>query len=105
CWEWCRQKGDRLALAVAGPEPSVLVGTTGSACAGAMLERLALTNPALGNNSTAFLDALRNADLPPGPILVLSPADSDLAAEIAQSLHRSVAHLNLAREEDKEYFE
>src|SRR5438105_4446578 len=44
CWEWCRQKGNRLALAVAGGEPGVLVGNTGYDCACAMLGRLALTS-------------------------------------------------------------
>jgi uncharacterized protein (DUF58 family) len=105
CWEWCRQQGDCLALAVAGREPAVLVGSTGHECAAAMLARLAVTGPGPLPNTPAFLDSLRGADLPPGPILVLSPAESELAAFVAQWLHRPVAHLNLGREEDKDFFE
>ena len=104
CWDWCRQKGERLALAVAGPEPTVLVGNTGNECAAAMLERLALTDAGPRKNA-AFLDMLGAADLPPGPILLLSADNTNLAADVAQTLHRSVAEINLGREEDADFFE
>jgi uncharacterized protein (DUF58 family) len=104
CWEWCRQKGDRLALAMAGPEPSVLVGNTGNECACAMLERLALTGAGPRGNA-AFLEILGATDLPPGPVLLLSTQSSDLAAALAQALHRSVAEINLGTEEEKFFFE
>jgi uncharacterized protein (DUF58 family) len=105
CWEWCRQKGDRLALAVAGLEPGVLVGNTGYECACAMLEKLALTSPAPAANTDACLEALRGAELPPGPILVLEAKDSGLAQAVGQCLHRNVARLDLGRSEDKDFFE
>lgn len=105
CWDWCRQKGDRLALAVADAAPTVIVGTTSNECAALMLERLALAEPRPQGDSTLFVDKLREAELPPGPILLLSPTESDLAAEVSQVLHRSVAHINLSREADREFFE
>jgi uncharacterized protein (DUF58 family) len=105
CWEWCRQKGERLALAIASADAWVHVGNTGHECACAMLEQLALTSAGLLGNTTDFLESLREADLPPGPILVLSPADSDLADLVGQSLHRSVAHLDLGRGDDEDFFE
>jgi uncharacterized protein (DUF58 family) len=105
CWEWCRQKGDRLALAVLGPEPAVLVGNTGNECAAAMLKRLALTNPGPGRNVAALLNSLREADIPPGPVLFLSAAESDLGFQVGQSLHRRVAQLDVGRAEDEDFFE
>src|SRR5262245_9371277 len=42
CWEWCRHKGNRLALGVAGAHPDVIGGITGTPLAMAMLEALAL---------------------------------------------------------------
>jgi len=105
CWEWCRQKGNRLALAVPVPGTQVLVGNTGTACAYAMLERLALTQPTAMNESDSFLEALRAGELPPGPILILSSADSELEVVVSQLLHRSVALLNLGQGEEKEFFE
>src|SRR5207244_2817651 len=40
CWEWCRQKGDQLVLAVAGAEPGVIAGLTNQDLALNMLECL-----------------------------------------------------------------
>jgi uncharacterized protein (DUF58 family) len=105
CWEWCRQKGDRLALAVTNRAAGVLVGTTGSECAHAMLECLALTEAGVSGDSTLFPDALHAAELPPGPVLLLSSTPSNMANDIAQKLHRSVAEINLGREEDRDFFE
>ena len=42
CWEWCRQKGDRLALAVGGAEPALIAGVTGEALGLRLLECLAV---------------------------------------------------------------
>ena len=105
CWNWSRQKGDRLALAIDGPTPSVLVGTTGNDLAFAMLEQLALTGPAPSNEPSRLLHALRDAELPPGPMLVLSARATELATTVAQTLHRSAAILNVARNEDETFFE
>jgi uncharacterized protein (DUF58 family) len=103
CWEWCRQKGNRLALAAPGPGTQVLVGNTGTDCAFMMLERLAMTQPIIMDAS--FLDSLRSGELPPGPILILSTTGSELDVTVSQLLHRSVAMLNLGRGEEKDFFE
>jgi uncharacterized protein (DUF58 family) len=105
CWEWCRQKENRLALAVAGATPVVLIGNTGLELAKSMLECLALTKPCSHRHDDALLSALNEVTLPPGPILVLSPANSALPGLLSQVLHRSVAHLNLGFGEEKDFFE
>jgi uncharacterized protein (DUF58 family) len=105
CWEWCRQKGDRLALAIANRAGAILVGTTGSECAHAMLECLALTEAGAGGDAEEFLCALRAAELPPGPVLLVSSAPGDLADHIGRTLHRSVAEINLSRDEDRDFFD
>ncbi len=104
CWEWCRQKGNRLAVALAGLNPTTLAGNSSREFAYAALERLALAQPGLTANAE-FLEALANEELPPGPILVLSVTASSLADEVATFLHRSVAQLNLGNGDDRYYFE
>jgi uncharacterized protein (DUF58 family) len=104
-WEWCRQKGERLALAIDGPAPAVLVGVTGQETAVAMLERLALTNGGSSPGPSALVDLLLDAELPPGPAVVLTTAATGLAAAVGQALHRTVAQIDVSREEEKEFFE
>src|SRR5207237_602192 len=73
CWEWCRQTGDRLLLAVAGAEMTVQEGATGRELAQALLERLALEHGATDGDADRIIAQLQGRKLSPGPILVISP--------------------------------
>jgi uncharacterized protein (DUF58 family) len=96
CWEWCRQKGERLVLAVAGPAPVVLDGFTSREYALRLLECLALQPGAPTSDTPVLLERLAAADLPKAPILLVSTRTSNLGDLLAGRLHRPVASLNVA---------
>ena len=72
CWEWCRQRGERFALAVGGPRSVVLDGVTGPDHARRMLECLALVEWHMAKDAGPLMEALAAAKLPPGSLLVVS---------------------------------
>src|SRR5262249_55446911 len=97
CWEWCRQKGDRLVLAVAGPHaPLVLDGVTGRDHARLVMECLALLAGSPVLDGAALVDRLATLELPASPVMVISTRVSDLGDRLAQRLHRPVVTLNVA---------
>jgi uncharacterized protein (DUF58 family) len=105
CWEWCHQTGDRLVLAVAGATGTVQDGITGRAVARAMLERLAV-EPGISTIDADELAAkLHRHRLPAGPILVVSPRPSELAARLQRHLRRHVAAVVAGSSEAGAFFE
>jgi uncharacterized protein (DUF58 family) len=90
CWEWCRRKGDRLALAVAGPEPAVVAGTTGRPLALGLLERLAVQS-AEGADRAALLGRLAAAPLGRAAVLLVAARADGFSGELAGRLGRPVA--------------
>jgi uncharacterized protein (DUF58 family) len=105
CWDWCRQTGDRLVLAVVGAEVTVHEGVTGPALARAMLERLALEAGAVSIDADQLVARLREHRLPTGPILVISPTTSDLALRLQFSLRRRAVPLSADSDETAAVFE
>jgi uncharacterized protein (DUF58 family) len=106
CWEWCRQKGDRLVLAVAGPcAPVVVEGTTGSGLALLTLECLALVAGHTAIATDALLDRLAGMELPSGPIVVVSTRATSLADTLTASLHRPVANVDISDGAHADFFE
>jgi len=89
CWEWCRQRGDRLALAVGGPEPALIEGVTGEALAFRLLECLAV-RPGVGDRA-ALLDRLGAEPLPRAAVLLVTTRADGFADELARRLGRPVA--------------
>ncbi len=105
CWEWCRQTGDRLVLAVAGADVTVQEGVTGRALALALLERLALEPGAADVDTDRLFALLAGRKLPSGPILVVGPAASDLAGRLELALRRHVAPVAVGSDPTGEFFE
>lgn len=92
CWDWCRQKGDHLTLAVAGADtPVALTGVTGPDHAALLMECLALVDGWQETDSTALLDRLAEMALPSGPVLLVSTRSSDFGDHLAERLRKSVA--------------
>ncbi len=91
CWVWCRQTGDRLVLAVAGSTVTVQDGVTGRTLARTLLERLALEPGAPTTDADELAARLHQQRLPSGPILVISPSDSDLGLQLQRHLRRRIA--------------
>ncbi len=105
CWEWCRQSGDRLVLAVAGQTVTVQNGITGHAFARTLLERLALEPGTAVVDGNRLVAELRQRRLPAGPILVVSPTPSDLGPRLQQALRRQVAPVAAGSEDAAAFFE
>jgi uncharacterized protein (DUF58 family) len=105
CWEWCRQTGDRLVLAVAGPEPVVLSGTTGRGLALRLLERLAVLEEQPRSDGQALLERLVAAELPPAPVLLLSAGPSGLGNLLTEGLRRPVVAVNVVDPLSQSFYE
>jgi uncharacterized protein (DUF58 family) len=105
CWEWCRQKGERLILGVGGSRPRVIEGLTSTELALEMLQTLALE---MGNHQTeveGLLDGLNVARLPVAPVLLLSPHRCEFGEEIQQAFHRPIAAVNVAQGEFEDFYD
>jgi uncharacterized protein (DUF58 family) len=94
CWAWSREGGDRVVVAIIGPNPVTLVASDRPEGVIDLLELLALVNGA----PTADLDALERQlerlSLPCGPALLVSSRPVALMAdELTRRLDRPVAYL------------
>jgi uncharacterized protein (DUF58 family) len=103
CWEWCRQKGDRLTLAVGGAEPALLTGVTGRPLALRLLECLAVQTA--GTDRGRLLDRLAEAPLPRAGVLVVSTQADGFARELARRLGRPVAAVDASDLDAVEFYE
>ena len=105
CWEWCRQTGDRLTLAVAGATVTVQYGVTGQELACALLARLALEPGARAIEAEDVAAKLHRCHLSPGPILVLSPRASDLGSRLQLTLRRRTSVASVESGDTAGFFE
>lgn len=105
CWEWCRQKGDRLLLAVAGSRPVLWEGVTSRALALRMLEGLAVQTGEKAIEPQALLEQLQGRLLPPGPVLLVSTRRGDLGELLANRLRRPVATVYAGDLDNTDFYE
>ncbi len=105
CWEWCRQKGDDFALAIAGETPTLLQGITGRELALHSLKELARVNGTPAASWSDLQNRLEAADLPNAAALVLSLRSDVSHAELAACLRRSATCVNLAQGEERAFFD
>jgi hypothetical protein len=96
CWEWCRQHGQRLVLAVSGDPPTVLDGTSGREFGLRLLECLAGQQPAAAPDRAALLERLTDRPLPRAPVLLLGAGVAGWAGQLEQALRRPVAPVDVA---------
>jgi uncharacterized protein (DUF58 family) len=97
CWTWSKEAGDRVVLAIAGPEPRVCASGDSPASAIDLLEVLAAVRPTLRVDAGLVGRRLHERPLPPGPaLLVSSRPDALTADELSDLLDRPVAYLNAA---------
>jgi uncharacterized protein (DUF58 family) len=96
CWAWVNEEGDRVVLAVAGQEPTVVPGRDGPAAAVELLGRLAKVQGTTAPNVPGLVKRLAALALPAGPALLVSsrPGVSRLAEELTRRLERPVAFLD-----------
>jgi uncharacterized protein (DUF58 family) len=105
CWEWCRQPGQRLLLAVCGSRPAVLDGPSGREHALRLLECLALQQPAPTTDRALLLGRLAESPLPRAPVLLIGPAAAGWAGQLEQALLRPVAPVDVADLDALDFYE
>jgi uncharacterized protein (DUF58 family) len=105
CWEWCRQTGDRMALAVAGSPPVVVSGVTGRDLALRMLRALAVQPGVAEPDGEALREALSRARVPPGPVLVVGTGPTSLGEIVGKTLNRPVVCVDLTAAGGADFFE
>src|SRR5688572_409209 len=100
-WEWCRQKGDDFALALAGESPVVLPGVTGRELALAALKELARLTGGPAASWSSLYALLENANVPEAAVLLLTLRGDAPLDDLSQCLRRPVACVNVALAEDQ----
>jgi uncharacterized protein (DUF58 family) len=105
CWEWCRHKGDRFVLALAGPVPLVVDGLTSREHALLMLECLAVHPGSPEPAADRLAERLAALPLPAAPILVISTHPSGLGDALAARLQRPVVTVDVSARAGCDFFE
>jgi uncharacterized protein (DUF58 family) len=97
CWAWAQEAGDRVTLAIAGPEPVVLTGGDGPGAVFHLMEALATASGTAEVNAVALGRRLLEGPLLRGPALLISSRPEPRTAEmLTRMLDRPVAFLNAA---------
>jgi uncharacterized protein (DUF58 family) len=96
-WEWSREGGDRITLAIAGPAPVTVAGGDGPDVVIELLEALATAEGGPASDLSELQRQLQELPLPAGPaLLVSSRPDARTADELSRRLERPVAYLSAA---------
>jgi uncharacterized protein (DUF58 family) len=105
CWEWCRHRGHRFVLAVAGPSPLVVDGLTSREHALLMLECLAVHPGSPAPAADRLAERLAALPLPSAPVLVVSTHPTSLGDTLAVRLHRPVVTVDVSARAGCDFFE
>lgn len=106
CWEWCRQKGARFTLMIAGPAPVVLDGLTSRDFGLRMLEQLAVTPGYCESAAEEALPACGpQLPLARGPVLVVGVRPDNLAQALGRRWRRPTVPLSAAHLDRHDFYE
>jgi uncharacterized protein (DUF58 family) len=105
CREWCRQTGDRLVLAIAGPKPTETRGVTGPLLLVDALRLLAAVEPPGSSESPNGIASLLETPIPPTAHLVLSVGPSRLPELLRETVRQSIAVVDIGAHEEDDFFE
>ncbi|HEY1381402.1 MAG TPA: DUF58 domain-containing protein [Gemmataceae bacterium] len=95
CWTWSEEAGDRVALAVLGPEPVVVPGGDGPRAVMAALNALAAVRGTTVTDAQTVGRRLHRTPLLSGPALLVSTRpDTETADELSRILDRPVASMD-----------
>jgi uncharacterized protein (DUF58 family) len=98
CWEWSRQKGDHLTLALTHPEPVVHDGITSLDHAERLLEHLALLDAAAipsASGQADLVERLAERTLSSAPVLVIRAGKSGMGEELSRRLQRPITAVDV----------
>ncbi|MCS7046326.1 MAG: DUF58 domain-containing protein [Gemmataceae bacterium] len=105
CWEWCRQKGDELALGLLTAPPVWRRGVTGRDLAYTLLKDLALVPADDGDADWETLLALMPPTaVPDAAILVVTLRNDAPLDDLAALRRRPATVVNVARGEEQAFF-
>ena len=104
CWEWCRRRDDRLVLATATAEPTVLDGLTGPTHARRILEGLAALECGTGPVDGAVIRRLQTRRLPAAVVVVVVLGRSTLVEPLQRALGRRVHCLDASRTDRFDFY-
>jgi uncharacterized protein (DUF58 family) len=107
CWEWCRQHGDRLILAVTGPGGFLFDGLSGPEHGRRLLTRLALLQPApLAGPAGAEEDLPADLAHLAGSlsVLVVAPGPSTVGDRLGQRWQRPVTCLDASKMDEWDFY-
>jgi uncharacterized protein (DUF58 family) len=97
CWAWSQEAGDRVTLAIAGPEPVILTSGDAPGNVIGLMEALAVTQGTADVNAGGLARRLLERPLSAGTALLISSRpDSRTAEELTHALDRPVAYLTAA---------
>jgi uncharacterized protein (DUF58 family) len=105
CWEWCRQKGDRILLAIGGDDPIVLGGITSTELALDMLWHLAVQTGSSRTDVPLLLERLGDVELPTAAVMVVSTHACAFFDDLQQEMHRTIAEVDVSQRQYEEFFE
>ncbi len=104
CWEWCRRRDDRLVLATATAEPTVLDGLTGPIHGRRVLECLAALECGTGGVDGAVIRRLQSRRLPAAVVVVAALGHSALVEPLRRALGRRVHCLDASRTDRFDFY-
>jgi uncharacterized protein (DUF58 family) len=94
CWAWAQEAGDRVTLAIAGPQPVLMTSGDRPGAVIELMEALAAVTGTDQINAAALGRRLLERPLLAGPaLLVSSRPDPRTAEELSRILDRPVAYL------------
>lgn len=105
CWEWCRQRGDQLLLAVTGTTPVIVDGVTSQRHALDLLECLAMQQGWEGDGEAALVTHLSARPLPAAPVVILSARPTHLGELISDRLQRPAATIEITGPPNLPFYE
>ncbi len=104
CWEWCRRRDDRLVLATATAELTVLDGLTGPTHARRVLECLAALECGTRQVDGAVIGRLQTRHLPAAVVVVVALGRSALVEPLQRALGRRVHCLDASRTDRFDFY-
>jgi uncharacterized protein (DUF58 family) len=105
CWAWCRQKGERLILAIASADTAILDDAPGPSHARQVLQALALVASGPAADGQALAQRLVGfADIP-AACVVIAAGDSPLTGQVAAALRRQVVGISPRGPEVEDFYE
>jgi uncharacterized protein (DUF58 family) len=102
--EWRGDRGGRLIAVVAGEDPAILDGPSGSAHVRRVLEQLAVVEP-LSSDATSAVLLERLTAVPSAAIVVVGVGRSRLADVLRQALRRPIASLDATALDALDFYE